>query len=176
MTNRLKINVFLSCVTTLSFTLLFSQVFLCNSSLVCFEMTLTRRTYTYQQIQERIARNNHNRGNFTSRNSDTFDHAHSRRQPNNSQSVLSKYYSNPSWTSDENESSDSESSFSMSSVHLPNAHQDESNLLSQLTEDSSRHSDIRHRRHIHLRQQSVENELEVQNQGMAGTMELANQN
>ena len=53
----------------------------------------------------------------------------------------------------------------MSSVHLPNAHQDDSNLLSQLTEESSRRFDIHHRRHIHLRQQSVENELEVQNQG-----------
>ena len=165
MTNRLNINAFLSCATTISFTLLFSQVFLCNSSFVCFGMTSTRRTYTHLQIQERIARNNHNRGNFTSRNSDTFDHAHSRRQPNNSQSVLSKYYSNPSWTSDENESSDSESSFSMSSVHLPNAHQDDSNLLSQLTEQSTRHFDTQHRRRIHLRQQSVENELVVQNQG-----------
>ena len=128
MTNRFNINVLLSCATAISFTLLFSQIFLCNSSFVCFEMASTRRTYTHQQIQDRIARNNHNRGNFTSRNSV----ASSRRQTTNSQSVLSKYYSNPSWISDENESSDSESSFNMPSVHLLHAHQDDSNQLSQL--------------------------------------------
>ena len=95
-----------SCANDISFTLLFSQVFLSNSFFVYFYMTSTQRTYTHQQFQGRIARNNHHLWHFTAQNSDVFEHAHSRRQHNNSHSVLSKYYSSPSWITDENASSD----------------------------------------------------------------------
>ena len=86
---------------------------------------------------------------------------------NDSRSVLSKYYSRPSWvSSDESgDSSDNDSHLDISTVHLTLANQHTGSNLSQLTEDSYPQFDVDQNRRLHLRQQSVANELEGENQG-----------
>ena len=126
------------------------------------------RTFTHEQLEERRARKNYVNGHTSSILQ--FWKAHSQNNRRNStHSFLSKYYSTPSWESSD-ESSDSDSSnndshLDFSTVHLAHANQHAVSNLSQLTEDSYPQFDVHQNRRLHLRQQSLANELEGENQG-----------